>query len=54
MANNRHLEFIERLLSAETYFRSRQKEVKEHEPERWGPEHSHKTPTKRPDRDRQN
>ena len=34
MADNRHLEVIQRLLTAETYFRSRQKEVEEHEPER--------------------
>jgi len=47
MANNRYLEVIQRLLTAETYFRSRQKEVKEHEPERpvpgLKPQDAHKT-----------
>ena len=38
MANNRYLEVIQRLLTAETYFRSRQKEVQEHDPHRRGPE----------------
>jgi len=37
MANNRSLEVIQRLLTAETYFRSRQ-EAKEHEPKRPAPE----------------
>jgi hypothetical protein len=37
MANNRYLEVIKRLLSAETYFRSRQ-EAKERQSEREVPE----------------
>lgn len=37
MANNRYLEVIKRLLSAETYFRSRE-EAQEREPEQPGPE----------------
>jgi hypothetical protein len=37
MANNRYLEVIKRLLSAETYFRLRE-EAKEREPERPAPE----------------
>ena len=36
MANNRYLEAIKRLLSAETYFRSRQ-EAKEREPQHPAP-----------------
>ncbi|HTX93345.1 MAG TPA: hypothetical protein VME67_00060 [Mycobacterium sp.] len=47
MPNNRYLEFIKRLLGAETYFRSRE-EAKEHEeaneiePERRPPEETSK------------
>ncbi len=37
MANNRYLEIIKRLLTAETYFRSRE-EAEEHEQERPGPD----------------
>ena len=47
MPNNRYLEFIKRLLSAETYFRSREeaterKEANEIEPERRPPEETSK------------
>ena len=41
MANNRYLEVIKRLLTAETYFRWRQ-EAKEREQERPGPEEESK------------
>ena len=37
MANNRYLEIIKRLLTAETYFRSRE-EANEREQERPGPD----------------